>query len=95
MRAVQTDGSPAAVERLAQALAAALTGGPPVAPVAGIGDGATSSACQSRPDPGVEAALVVQTSGSTGVARRVVLSAAALRASATATHARLGGPGRW
>ncbi|SKC46967.1 AMP-binding protein [Krasilnikoviella flava] len=40
-------------------------------------------------------ALVVRTSGSTGTPREVALTAAALRASATATHERLGGPGRW
>jgi len=39
--------------------------------------------------------LVVETSGSTGVPKRVVLSRAAMRASADATHARLGGPGQW
>ena len=39
--------------------------------------------------------LVIATSGSTGQPKRVVLSRAALRASADATHARLGGPGRW
>lgn len=41
------------------------------------------------------AALAVGTSGSTGAAKRAVLSAAALRASGEATHARLGGAGRW
>jgi o-succinylbenzoate---CoA ligase len=35
------------------------------------------------------------TSGSTGTGRAVLLPAAALRASATATHERLGGPGSW
>jgi O-succinylbenzoic acid--CoA ligase len=39
--------------------------------------------------------LVVLTSGSTGGGRGVLLSAAALRASATATLDRLGGPGSW
>ena len=39
--------------------------------------------------------LVIETSGSTGQPKRVLLSRAALRASADATHARLGGPGRW
>ncbi|HET7386559.1 MAG TPA: o-succinylbenzoate--CoA ligase [Nocardioidaceae bacterium] len=39
--------------------------------------------------------LVVETSGSTGEPKRVLLSRDAMRASATATHARLGGPGRW
>jgi len=42
------------------------------------------------PDP-----LIVETSGSTGRPKRVVLSRAAMRASADATHARLGGPGQW
>ncbi len=40
-------------------------------------------------------AAVIATSGSTGVPKRVMLSAAALRASAAATAARLGGAGRW
>jgi o-succinylbenzoate---CoA ligase len=39
--------------------------------------------------------LVIETSGSTGRPKRVVLSRAAMRASADATHERLGGPGRW
>ena len=47
---------------------------------------------EAAPDP---QPLVIATSGSTGRPKRVVLSRAALRASAGATHARLGGPGRW
>ncbi len=39
--------------------------------------------------------LVVETSGSTGEPKRVVLSRDALRASADATATRLGGPGQW
>ena len=39
--------------------------------------------------------LVVRTSGSTGVARNVALSHAALLASATASQRRLGGPAAW
>ena len=39
--------------------------------------------------------LVIATSGSTGAPKRVVLSRAAMRASALATQQRLGGPGRW
>ena len=39
--------------------------------------------------------LVVETSGSTGEPKRVVLSRSAMRASADATHRRLGGPGQW
>ena len=41
------------------------------------------------------APIVVETSGSTGEPKRVVLSRAAMRASADATNARLGGPGQW
>jgi O-succinylbenzoic acid--CoA ligase len=50
-----------------------------------------------RPEQPVEAGadLVVVTSGSTGRARAVLLSAAAVRASAAATLRRLGGPGSW
>ncbi|WP_434092846.1 o-succinylbenzoate--CoA ligase [Pseudonocardia alni] len=40
-------------------------------------------------------AAVVATSGSTGEPKYVALTADALRASAAATHARLGGPGSW
>jgi O-succinylbenzoic acid--CoA ligase len=40
-------------------------------------------------------AISVRTSGSTGVPKRVLLSASALLASAAATHDRLGGSGRW
>ncbi|MGZ5415913.1 MAG: AMP-binding protein [Nocardioides sp.] len=46
----------------------------------------------AAPEP---APLVIETSGSTGEPKRVVLSRAAMRASATATAARLGGPGQW
>lgn len=50
-----------------------------------------------RPGEPVDAraALVVSTSGSTGTPKGAMLSAAALAASADATHAALGGPGRW
>lgn len=40
-------------------------------------------------------ALVVTTSGTTGVPKGAMLTAAALRASGVATHERLGGPGSW
>ena len=39
--------------------------------------------------------LLIETSGSTGEPKRVVLSRAAMRASALATQSRLGGPGQW
>ena len=40
-------------------------------------------------------ALLIQTSGTSGKPKTVALSAAALKASATAAHARLGGAGQW
>ncbi|MDT5081045.1 MAG: o-succinylbenzoate---CoA ligase [Mycobacterium sp.] len=42
-----------------------------------------------------DVAVVVSTSGTTGVPKGALLSASALVASASATHDRLGGPGRW
>ncbi|GAB2451408.1 AMP-binding protein [Xylanimonas ulmi] len=73
------------VDGLARRLRAALDGGPAVSPLPRL-----------RADaPPAGTALVVRTSGSTGAPREVALTAAALRASATATHDRLGGPGRW
>lgn len=43
----------------------------------------------------IDAGAIVATSGSTGHPRGVLLPRSALLASAQATHARLGGPGRW
>ncbi len=93
MRTVEVDGSPESVERLVDALRRALDGGPAVLPV--TGDPPALPTPLPASGSGAEAALLVETSGSTGAPRRVMLSAAALRASATATQARLGGPGRW
>ncbi|ORV35326.1 o-succinylbenzoate--CoA ligase [Mycobacterium conspicuum] len=42
-----------------------------------------------------DVAVVVTTSGTTGAPKGAMLTAAALTASASATHARLGGPGSW
>ena len=42
-----------------------------------------------------DVAVVVSTSGTTGVPKGAMLTASALVASAEATHRRLGGPGRW
>ena len=49
----------------------------------------------AAPPGSPEAHVVVPTSGSTGEPRRVTISAAALRASGTATAARLGGDAAW
>jgi len=87
MRVIHCDGSPEAVWELDAALRAMLAGGEAVAP---LGPGQDSP--PRDPGPGQ---MVLGTSGSTGGHKWVQLSAAALRASAEATHARLGGPGRW
>ena len=79
------------------ALQACLDGDAPLAVLpAGAGPAAAAHAVLRPADPlepGTD--LVVVTSGSTGGGRGVLLSAAALRASATATLHRLGGPGSW
>ncbi len=88
LRVLPVDGSPAGVTALVAAVRDALGGGPAVLPVE-PGDAGISA------DPGEGAAVVIATSGSTGTAKHVVLSAVALRASALATADRLGGPARW
>lgn len=73
------------VPELVAAVRRALDGGPAVVPLPRVTRGPLPAGT----------ALVVRTSGSTGTPREVALSADALRSSATATHERLGGPGRW
>ncbi|MCT2585642.1 o-succinylbenzoate--CoA ligase [Actinophytocola gossypii] len=97
MRVVELAG-PGDVAELTAAVRAALDGsGPAVLPVSAGDPRRGELVARLAPErpvaPGT--ALVVATSGSTGVAKGVLLSARALTASATATHARLGGPGRW
>ncbi len=90
LRAVEGSELPAA-------LAAALDGGAPVAPLppdpVERARAVTALRLDEPADPG--AAVVVLSSGSTGEPKAVVLSAAAIRAGAEATHDRLGGPGHW
>ena len=93
VRAVPTDGSPAGALVLADALARAVDGSGPAVVPTGPGDPAPDPALLAPVDDAV--AVVVTTSGSTGDPKAVLLPAAALRASAAATHQRLGGPGRW
>lgn len=79
---------------LTTALVDALAGGDPVCPVAP--DAPEELLRQLRAlELQADTALVIHTSGSSGMPKSVELSAAALTASANATHARLGGPGRW
>ncbi|KYH46210.1 o-succinylbenzoate--CoA ligase [Branchiibius sp. NY16-3462-2] len=60
-----------------------FTGQPPILPT------------YAESDLPAHLALVVGTSGSTGVPKRAMLTTDALIASADATHDRLGGPGQW
>jgi O-succinylbenzoic acid--CoA ligase len=90
---VPTDGSPDAAARLGAAALAALEGdGPAVLPT-DPGDPAPTADLLAPVDDVV--AAVVTTTGSTGAPKAVLLPADALRASADATYARLGPPGRW
>lgn len=84
-----------ALARATDALAAAFDGGAPVELTA---DGAVLARPEARDslrcgDP--DAVAVVRTSGSTGTPKQIVLTGAALRASAAATARRLGGEGAW
>ena len=70
--------------------------GPALVPVTGdIPPALGGMLAPGEDDPDDPTAVMIATSGSTGQPKGVLLSAGALRASATATHARLGGPGRW
>ncbi|MFF0815846.1 o-succinylbenzoate--CoA ligase [Rhodococcus sp. NPDC003318] len=88
-----------AVADVLPALQRALAGdGPALLPVP-AGDDREIARLSDALRPGEpiddEVALVVATSGTTGVPKGAQLSAAALRASGTATHDRIGGPGSW
>jgi o-succinylbenzoate---CoA ligase len=82
------------------ALRRALDGeGPALLPVAADAPGQAQHLIGPL-NPGEDAehdptALVIATSGSTGTPKGVLLPAGSLRASAEATHRRLGGPGEW
>jgi o-succinylbenzoate---CoA ligase len=89
---------PGTPDQVLTALAAALDGsGATFVPVPD--DPALSARIlqAARPDEPLEhdCAVVLPTSGSTGEPKAVLLSAPALRASASATLDRLGGPGQW
>ncbi|OBH91248.1 o-succinylbenzoate--CoA ligase [Mycobacterium sp. E2733] len=63
--------------------------------VLGPSSDALSAALRVGEDIDDDVALVVTTSGTTGAPKGALLTAAALTASAAATHDRLGGPGSW
>jgi O-succinylbenzoic acid--CoA ligase len=97
--AVPAGSAAAVLDALLPAVAAALEGrGPAVLPLTGDPEAAARIERAVRPDLPLEHAettVVVATAGSTGHPKGVLLSADALTFSAKATHARLGGPGRW
>ncbi|MEV4317710.1 o-succinylbenzoate--CoA ligase [Actinocrispum sp. NPDC049592] len=81
-------------EALLEHLPAALDGsGPALLP--GDSPGPAGVLAPNEDSPHDPTAVLVRTSGSTGEPKEVLLAASALRASAMATHTRLGGPGRW
>ncbi|BBX47973.1 o-succinylbenzoate--CoA ligase [Mycobacterium cookii] len=82
---------------LLAALEQVLTGGAPaLLPVPADGDhGSDLSSLRVGDAIDDDVAVVVTTSGTTGAPKGALLTAAALTASAAATHDRLGGPGRW
>lgn len=96
---VLAGGERAAVARVLAGEVGAGSGGggpPAVLPVAsGTARSRVLAALRPQEPADGRAALVVATSGSTGRAKGVELSASALLASAAATHERLGGAGRW
>jgi O-succinylbenzoic acid--CoA ligase len=95
LRALPVPTRPAEVLALLPALAAALAGdGPALLPVTDQEPDLPAALEVDRPVAD-RIALVIGTSGSTGAPKGALLAADAVRASAMATHARLGGPGTW
>ena len=80
-------------EEVIGAVASALAGGAPIAPVPEPRQ--LRALLPDEPVTEPDAAAVVSTSGSTGEPKAVVLSRTSLRFSADATHSRLGGAGDW
>lgn len=81
---------------IAAALATALDGGPPLAPLSGGDDRLVLDMLAVREPAEVDdLAVVVATSGSTGAPKGVLLSRSAIRAAVGATHEWLGGAGDW
>ena len=98
LRALATPSGPAAVDLWAQPLAAALAGtGPALVPVpeGPAGAAVTEMAQLDEPLELPDIALVVPTSGSTGVPKGALLTAEAVRISSQEALTALGGPGDW
>lgn len=94
LRAVRVSPG-SAIGSLLPALERVLDGRDPALVPLAPGDDRTPAAMRVGEAIDDDVALVVTTSGTTGAPKGALLAAAALTASATATHDRLGGPGRW
>ena len=93
---VDAPTSPSEVAAFLPRLAEALGGAAPLVPLPASGpERHRLVALTADASVPVDVALVVPTSGSTGVPRLAMLSGSALTTSADATHEALGGPGRW
>ena len=84
------------VEEVMSALRLAINGGPALLPkdLRAVRGGVAGDIPQMSRVP-ASVALVIETSGSSGTPKRVALSTEALKASGTAAHENLGGPGQW
>ncbi len=93
LRAIPTDDR----AWLYAALSDALQGAAPILPipVEPTADASAALAALAHAELPDGTAVVVRTSGSSGIPKAVALSADALRASAEATHEAFGGPGQW
>jgi o-succinylbenzoate---CoA ligase len=80
---------------LLPALQRVLDGRDPAVVAVAAADRESAAALRVGEDIADDVALVVTTSGTTGAPKGALLTAAALTASAAATHDRLGGPGSW
>ncbi len=81
--------------RLVEHLEAALTRPGTILLPYPAGQPEPTSATDAPLDLPAGSVLAIGTSGSTGPAKRAILTAEALQASVRATHERLGGPGQW
>lgn len=96
MQLLTADDTEAAVQRVRRGVEQALSTGPGLAVLpAGPPLWRTTLTRAVAPERDLDAGLVVPTSGSTGTPVGVVLSPDAVRWSAAAVNARLGGPGGW
>jgi O-succinylbenzoic acid--CoA ligase len=98
LKALPTPSGEAAVDLWCEPLAAALSGsGPALVPVPDgpAGAAVTEMARLDEPLEVADVALVVPTSGSTGVPKGALLTAEAVRVSSQEALAALGGPGDW